>query len=163
MFAMFGFFVQAIVTGKVSFHHAHLSVQLYCVITSVCTCVVQHIGGCVSHAAPGRFILAHASLAQPLTSPKPLPYWPCCLMHQQPGNSDTIFHCLWFEYHEHHIEVYNKISISIVQWVMAAYRSVTCLPAVVQGPLENLLEHIDDPFNNNGLTFDTAAKFTPGN
>ena len=33
----------------------------------------------------------------------------------------------------------------------------------MQGPLENLLEHIDDPFGNNGLTLDTAAKFTPGN
>ena len=32
---------------------------------------------------------------------------------------------------------------------------------LVQGPLENLLEHIDDPFGNNGLTLDTAAKFTP--
>lgn len=32
-----------------------------------------------------------------------------------------------------------------------------------KGPLENLLEHIDDPFSNNGLTLDTASKFTPGN
>ncbi|DBA97737.1 TPA: hypothetical protein ACH3X3_012617 [Trebouxia sp. C0006] len=32
-----------------------------------------------------------------------------------------------------------------------------------KGPLENLLEHIDDPFANNGLTLDTASKFTPGN
>ena len=30
-----------------------------------------------------------------------------------------------------------------------------------QGPLENLLEHIDDPFGNNGLTLETAAKFDP--
>ena len=33
----------------------------------------------------------------------------------------------------------------------------------LQGPLENLLEHIDDPFGNNGLTLETASKFTPSN
>ena len=31
----------------------------------------------------------------------------------------------------------------------------------LQGPLENLLEHVADPFGNNGLTYDTAAKFDP--
>lgn len=30
-----------------------------------------------------------------------------------------------------------------------------------KGPLENLLEHVADPFSNNGLTYDTAAKFDP--
>lgn len=57
--------------------------------------------------------------------------------------------------------LYLALTAALHAWLISclAATNYSCL----QGPLENLLEHIDDPFGNNGLTLETASKFTPGN